>query len=163
MAVLLGLVSWALLSAVPVARPWASEEMARAGAEPDRGTAGAQEESAAGSGAKPVTNPGDAATAVVVIRGATVLTVTQGVVEGGTVIIRAGKIAAVGKDLPVAEGAEIIEGRRKFLAPGFIDVDARLGLPPRAAAGGPMGGPASGADRLSAAGRAPSSAISPQC
>ena len=67
---------------------------------------------------------------VVAIRGATVLTVTKGTIEGGTVIVRGGKIEAVGKDLPVPEGARVIEGQRRFLIPGIIDMHSHLGVYP---------------------------------
>lgn len=67
---------------------------------------------------------------VTVIRGATVLTVTKGTVEQGTVIVRDGKIAAVGTDLPVPEGAKVIEGRKHFLIPGIVDVHSHLGVYP---------------------------------
>src|SRR5262245_49705147 len=66
----------------------------------------------------------------VVIRGATVLTVTKGTIEGGTVVLRGGKIAAVGKDLPVPEGARVIEARGKFLIPGIVDMHSHLGVYP---------------------------------
>src|SRR5262245_17142150 len=66
----------------------------------------------------------------VVIRGADVLPVTKGLIEGGTVVLRGGKIAAVGKDLPVPEGARVIEARGKFLIPGIVDMHSHLGVYP---------------------------------
>lgn len=71
-----------------------------------------------------------AADNVVAIRGATVMTVTKGTIESGTVIVRNGKIDAVGKDLPVPEGAKVVEGRKKFLVPGLVDVHSHLGVYP---------------------------------
>ena len=67
---------------------------------------------------------------VTAIRGATVLTVTQGTIEDGTVIVRDGKIEALGKNLTIPDGAKIIEARKRFLVPGFIDLDARPGFSP---------------------------------
>lgn len=72
----------------------------------------------------------DARKDVTVIRGATVLTVTKGTIEGGTVIVRGGRIESVGKDLPIPEGATVIEARKRFLVPGFIDVHSHLGVYP---------------------------------
>ncbi len=47
--------------------------------------------------------------AVVAIKGGTVLTVTKGTIANGTVILRDGKIAAVGgADTAVPAGAEVI-------------------------------------------------------
>jgi len=65
-----------------------------------------------------------------VIRGATVLTVTKGTIEAGTVLLRGGKIEAVGKDLAVPEGAKVIEARGKFLIPGIVDMHSHLGVYP---------------------------------
>jgi imidazolonepropionase-like amidohydrolase len=60
--------------------------------------------------------------AVVVFRGATVWTSgPRGRIENGTVIVRRGKIAAVGKSLPVPAGARVVELEGKHLTPGIID------------------------------------------
>lgn len=59
---------------------------------------------------------------------ATVETVTKGRLEGATVIIREGKIEAVGVDLPVPAGAQVIDCRGLFIYPGMIDSGTRLGL-----------------------------------
>lgn len=68
---------------------------------------------------------------VIAIRGATVLTVTKGTLEGGTVIVRDGKIAAVGDaTLPIPDGAKVVEARKRFLVPGLVDVHSHLGVYP---------------------------------
>ena len=48
----------------------------------------------------------------------------------GIVLVQDGKIQAVGKDIQVPEGAEILNGERKLLFPGFIDGHTHLGLYP---------------------------------
>ena len=58
---------------------------------------------------------------LVAITNATVLTASHGTIENGTVLIRNGKIAAVGKDLAVPAGAQIIDGNGKYVMPGIID------------------------------------------
>jgi imidazolonepropionase-like amidohydrolase len=58
---------------------------------------------------------------LVAITNATILTATHGTIENGTIIIRNGKIAAVGKDLSVPAGAQVIDGKGKFVMPGIID------------------------------------------
>src|SRR5881409_3555925 len=68
--------------------------------------------------------------ALIVIRGATVLTATKGTIEGGTVLVRDGKIDVVGKDVPIPEGAKVIEAKRRFLVPGFVDMHSHLGVYP---------------------------------
>src|SRR5882672_1569209 len=55
------------------------------------------------------------------IRNATVLTVTQGTLENTDVLIRKGKIVAVGKNLKGSAGARVIDATGKFVMPGIID------------------------------------------
>lgn len=60
--------------------------------------------------------------ATVVFRGATVWTCgRQGRIENGTVIVRHGKIAAVGRNLSVPSGAVVVDATGKQLTPGIID------------------------------------------
>lgn len=58
---------------------------------------------------------------VTLIRNATVLTITNGVIENGSVLIRGAKIAAVGRDLATPAGARVIDGTGKYVMPGIID------------------------------------------
>ena len=63
----------------------------------------------------------------VVIRGATVLTVTRGTIQNGTVVLRDGKIAAVGgPETAVPQGAEIVEAAGRFVSPGIIDAHSHI-------------------------------------
>lgn len=55
------------------------------------------------------------------IRNATVLTVSHGTLPNTDVLIRNGKIAAIGKDLKAPEGARVIDATGKFVLPGIID------------------------------------------
>jgi imidazolonepropionase-like amidohydrolase len=59
---------------------------------------------------------------------ATVFTVTKGIVNNGTVIIRNGKIEAVGTNITIPSGAEVIDCKGQFIYPGMIDSGTRLGL-----------------------------------
>ncbi len=59
---------------------------------------------------------------------ARIVTVTNGVIENGTLIIKDGKIAALGVDIPIPEGAEVIDCSGMSVYPGFIDSGTRLGL-----------------------------------
>ena len=45
-----------------------------------------------------------------------------------TVLASGGKISAVGPDLPVPEGAVVIDGRGRILTPGFIDAHTHAGI-----------------------------------
>jgi imidazolonepropionase-like amidohydrolase len=58
---------------------------------------------------------------VTLIRNATVLTITNGVIENGSVLIRGAKIAAVGRNLTAPAGARVIDATGKFVMPGIID------------------------------------------
>lgn len=79
--------------------------------------------------------PGEGITAIV---GGDVYTVTREIIRNGTVLMKEGKITAVGMDLPVPEGATVIDARGKFVAPGFVAISAtNVGL--RAALGGVAG------------------------
>jgi imidazolonepropionase-like amidohydrolase len=57
----------------------------------------------------------------ILIRNATVLTVTHGTLQNADVLIRNGKIAGVGKDLKAGANAKIIDGTGKYIFPGIID------------------------------------------
>ncbi|WP_411733695.1 amidohydrolase [Paeniglutamicibacter sp.] len=48
----------------------------------------------------------------------------------GTLIVRDAAIAALGPDLPMPEGAEVIDAQGAWLLPGFIDAHVHLGLHP---------------------------------
>jgi imidazolonepropionase-like amidohydrolase len=62
------------------------------------------------------------------IRNAHIVTVTGPEIENGTIVIRDGKIAAVGANVSVPAGAQIIEGRGLSVYPGMIDAATSLGL-----------------------------------
>ena len=55
------------------------------------------------------------------IRNATVLTVTRGTLENTDVLLRNGKIAAIGKNLNAPANARIIDATGKYILPGIID------------------------------------------
>ena len=64
-----------------------------------------------------------------VIRGVTVINGTGAAPQAdATVVIRAGRIEAVGpsRSLPVPAGAEVIDGRGKYLIPGLINTHAHI-------------------------------------
>ncbi len=63
---------------------------------------------------------------IVALRGGTVLTVTKGTIPNGTVILRDGKIAAVGANIAVPPGAEIFDTTGQFVSPGIIDAHSHI-------------------------------------
>jgi imidazolonepropionase-like amidohydrolase len=64
----------------------------------------------------------------VVIRGARVLTAAGRDYARASVVIRDGKIAAVGERVRVPEGAETIDAQGKVVTPGFLDAHTHLGI-----------------------------------
>jgi imidazolonepropionase-like amidohydrolase len=68
----------------------------------------------------------DAPPPTLVIQNATVMTVTQGTIEGASILVRDGKIAAVGTDVRVPTNATVIDASGKYVTPGIIDAHAHL-------------------------------------
>ncbi len=65
-----------------------------------------------------------------VIKGARLLTVTNGVIENGSLLIENDKITAVGTDIKIPDGAIVIEASGTVVTPGLIDSHSHLGLGP---------------------------------
>jgi imidazolonepropionase-like amidohydrolase len=64
----------------------------------------------------------------VFIRNATVLTVTKGTIPGGSILIRAGKIAAVGADLKAPDGVMVLDANGLVAMPGMIDTHSHMAI-----------------------------------
>src|SRR5690349_20300974 len=62
------------------------------------------------------------------IRNARIVTVSGPDIENGTVVIRDGKIEAVGANVSVPSGAQTIDGRGLSVYPGMIDAGTTMGL-----------------------------------
>ena len=65
---------------------------------------------------------------VIAITNARIVTVSGPDIENGTVVIRDGKIEAVGASVNVPAGAQTIEGRGLSVYPGMIDAGTNMGL-----------------------------------
>ncbi|MCD5408593.1 hypothetical protein LR090_05165 [Candidatus Bipolaricaulota bacterium] len=63
------------------------------------------------------------------IVGGTVLTPTEEL-PGATVLVEGGVIQAVGRDLEVLEGTEVIDATGKYVIPGLIDAHCHTGVFP---------------------------------
>jgi imidazolonepropionase-like amidohydrolase len=74
---------------------------------------------------------------VIFIQNATIFTVTQGNIEHGSILIRDGKIAAVGADLKAPDGAAIIDATGQFVIPGIIDCHSHIAVDGSVNEGGP--------------------------
>jgi imidazolonepropionase-like amidohydrolase len=66
----------------------------------------------------------------VLIRNATVLTAAGDRIEGGSVLMRDGRIAAVGANVEVPAGVTVVDGTGKWVTPGIIDAHSHLGVYP---------------------------------
>src|SRR5262249_31540978 len=69
---------------------------------------------------------GQAPNGVVAIRNATLLTVTRGTIQNGTIVLQNGKIAAIGANVTIPSGVEIVDGTGKFVSPGLIDAHSHI-------------------------------------
>jgi imidazolonepropionase-like amidohydrolase len=65
-----------------------------------------------------------------VIRGGTVMTAAGEVIAGGEVLLRDGRIAAVGASVDAPAGATVIDASGRFVTPGIIDTHSHLGAYP---------------------------------
>jgi len=65
---------------------------------------------------------------VIVIRNATILTVTKGTIERGSILIKDGKIAEVGPSIKAPKDATVIDAEGKFVAPGIIDCHSHIAI-----------------------------------
>jgi len=64
----------------------------------------------------------------VVIKNATVMTVTHGNIKNGSVYIKDGKIAAVGATVNAPASAAVIDAQGKYLTPGIVDSHSHIAL-----------------------------------
>ncbi len=65
---------------------------------------------------------------VILIQNATILTVTKGTIEHGSVLIKDGKIAEVGANVKAPSGAQVIDGTGMFVTPGIIDCHSHIAV-----------------------------------
>ncbi len=62
------------------------------------------------------------------IKGGKILTITKGIIEGGSILIEGGKIVDVGPDVKVPEGAEVIDASGKVVMPGLVEAHCHIGI-----------------------------------
>jgi imidazolonepropionase-like amidohydrolase len=62
------------------------------------------------------------------IRNATIMTAAGPTIQNGTIVVRDGKIVAVGASVSVPADAEVIDAQGKFVTPGIIDDHSHLGV-----------------------------------
>ena len=62
----------------------------------------------------------------ILIKNATVMTVTRGTLTNTDVLLSGGKITQVGKNIAAPNGANVIDGTGKFVMPGIIDPHSHM-------------------------------------
>ena len=67
-----------------------------------------------------------AAPRAMLIKNATVLTVTRGTLQNTDVLLRDGKIAQIGQNLAAPAGAEVYDATGKYVMPGIIDPHSHM-------------------------------------
>jgi imidazolonepropionase-like amidohydrolase len=82
---------------------------------------------------------------VLAVVGGDIYTVTHEVIHGGTVLVKDGKIVAVGQDVAVPAGATVLDATGKYVTPGFVAVSmagvgVRGGGPGQGGTGTPRAG-----------------------
>jgi imidazolonepropionase-like amidohydrolase len=65
---------------------------------------------------------------IILIKNATLLTVTHGNIEHGSILIRDGKIAEVGTDVKAPDGATVIDANGQYVTPGIIDCHSHIAI-----------------------------------
>ena len=87
----------------------------------------------------------------IAITGGKVFTVSGATIENGTVIIRDGKIIAVGSGLAIPAGAQKVDATGKWVTPGLVNASTILGLSEIGAVAGTNDASAQGHDNIAAA------------
>lgn len=128
-------VCWVLSSFALAQQPQTSQQPSPASqnpASPEQATPGTESKAnPATDNATPNKKPAPETPAIhndVVIKGGTILTVTHGKIENGSIYIHNGKIAAVGQSVNAPAGATVIDASGKFVMPGIIDSHSHIAL-----------------------------------
>ncbi len=75
----------------------------------------------------PAATPPDSPS-VILIQNATIYTVSHGTIEHGSVLIKDGKIAEVGKSIKAPKDAQVIDAAGQFIIPGIIDCHSHIAI-----------------------------------
>jgi hypothetical protein len=64
----------------------------------------------------------------IAIRNATIQTITNGVIENVTIVVRDGRIAAIGQNVEIPSGIQVIDGQGMYVMPGLIDAHSHMAI-----------------------------------
>lgn len=62
------------------------------------------------------------------VKGGKIIPIAGPAIDGGVVLVKGGKIEAVGKDLPIPTDAKVIDAAGKVVIPGFIEAHSSRGM-----------------------------------
>ncbi len=62
------------------------------------------------------------------LKGGTLLTISHGTIENGTILIQNGKITACGRDVTIPSGIKVIDVGGMYVIPGIIDSHSHIGF-----------------------------------
>lgn len=65
---------------------------------------------------------------MIAITNGTILTITQGTIESGTILVEGGRIVALGQGVVIPQDAEVYDAQGKIVMPGMIDAHCHVGL-----------------------------------
>jgi imidazolonepropionase-like amidohydrolase len=65
---------------------------------------------------------------IILIENATILTVSHGNIEHGSILIRDGKVAEIGASIKVPKDAQVIDAAGQFVMPGIIDCHSHIAI-----------------------------------
>ena len=85
---------------------------------------------AVATGMSLLASPAVAQNDAILVRGGTVHTATGAPIANGSVLIRAGKIVAVGPNVAAPSGARVIDATGRVVVPGMIDNHSHIGARP---------------------------------
>ena len=64
----------------------------------------------------------------VLIRNATIMTAAGQEIQGGSILLRNGRIVAVGTNVDAPSDATVVDGTGKWVTPGVIDTHSHIGV-----------------------------------
>src|ERR1700759_942983 len=78
--------------------------------------------------AQPSAAPAPEAAPIILIQNATILTISHGTIEHGSILIKDGKIAEVGDSVKAPKDAQVIDANGQFVMPGIIDCHSHIAI-----------------------------------
>ena len=65
---------------------------------------------------------------MIALTNGTIYTMEDGILEAGTILIKDGKIAAIGVGIDIPADAQVFDVEGRMITPGFIDARTHMGI-----------------------------------